>query len=307
VLAFTSTWAPAQTNAAPDTNAPAGDASYSSHVHEVPQPDQTGPAPGNDSSANVDPAKIAEYQQRFKHGLELEQKNQLKEARDVFDGILAEQPDAKGSLLEAGRVNFALGEPEKAEDYWHKLYEVVGVEQLERMHEQIPNFPDIPARLIEMNQSMKRDVRVAFLIHDFKALHDSGRVPEFSSEPLFVRERIHLGPDEVVVSQFFDYTQDPNTVWMAEEFDPTGQLIKRILLNYDVAATQALRAKDAKYANAQVFTWFGHVIKDQHVKEIDAYLQIFALPDYAKFRSAMLMILAEPPKPIYSAPVDVPL
>ena len=43
------------------------------------------------------------------------------------------------------------------------------------------------------------------------------------------------------------------------------------------------------------------------MKEIDAYLQIFALPDYQKFRSAMLVILANPPKPIYSAPVDAPL
>jgi hypothetical protein len=46
------------------------------------------------------------------------------------------------------------------------------------------------------------------------------------------------------------------------------------------------------------------VLKDGQVKEIDAYLQIFALPDYEKFRSAMFVILANPPKPIYTAPVD---
>jgi hypothetical protein len=46
------------------------------------------------------------------------------------------------------------------------------------------------------------------------------------------------------------------------------------------------------------------VIKDQQVKGINAYLQIFALPDYQKFRSAMFVILANPPKPIYSAPID---
>ena len=48
------------------------------------------------------------------------------------------------------------------------------------------------------------------------------------------------------------------------------------------------------------------MIKNGQVKEIDAYLQIFALPDYAKFRSAMFVILANPPKPIYSAPVESP-
>ena len=128
-----------------------------------------------------------------------------------------------------------------------------------------------------------------------------------STSPCFVRERIHLDGQDIVVSQFFDYTQDPNTVWMAEVFDPaSGQLKRRLLLNYDAETTRALRAKDAKYANTQVFTWFEHVIKEGQVKEIDAYLQIFALPDYAKFRSAMFALLTNPPKPIYSAPVDAP-
>jgi hypothetical protein len=118
-----------------------------------------------------------------------------------------------------------------------------------------------------------------------------------------VRERIHVEPQDIVISQFFDYTQDPNTVWMAEVYDLSGQLKRRLLLNYDADATRALRAKDAKYATTQVFTWFEHVIKDGQVTEIRAYLQIFALPDYQKFRSAMFVILANPPTPIYSAPV----
>jgi hypothetical protein len=150
-------------------------------------------------------------------------------------------------------------------------------------------------------------VKVALLLRDFRALHDSGKIPELTESPCFVRERIQVDQDEIVVSQFFDYTQDPNTVWMTEVFDSTGLLKRRLLLNYDVAATQALRAKDAKYANTQVFTWYEHVITNQRVTAINAYLQIFALPDYAKFRSAMLIILDNPPKPIYSAPVDVPL
>ncbi len=44
-------------------------------------------------------------------------------------------------------------------------------------------------------------------------------------------------------------------------------------------------------------------MKDGQVTTLNAYLQIFALPDYTKFRSAMLVILENPPKPIYSAPV----
>ena len=44
-------------------------------------------------------------------------------------------------------------------------------------------------------------------------------------------------------------------------------------------------------------------ITDGKVTGINAYLQIFALPDYQKFRSALLVILTNPPKPIYSSAV----
>ena len=213
----------------------------------------------------------------------------------MFDGILAEEPHAKGSLQEAGMISFRLNELTKADDYFEKL------------HALVPDYPAAIESLIQINQALKRDVKVELLLRQFRDLHDSGKVPAFTQSLYFVRERIHLDQEEIIISQFFDYTKDPHTVWMAELFGPDGQLKRRLLLNYDPAATQALQAKDAKYANTQIFTWLEHVIKDQKVKEIDAYLQIFALPDYQKFRSAMLILLATPPKPIYSAPVDAPV
>jgi tetratricopeptide (TPR) repeat protein len=286
MLALACGWAPAQTNSLstppPPTPVP--------HVIDVPQPEQSSAAAA--SGDNLDPAKVAEYQKRFEEGYALEQQGKLVEARTIYDGILAEEPKAKRSLLEAGKISFKLGELAKADAY------------LERLHELVPDFPEAIELLIQINQALKRDVKAELLIRDFGELRDSGKVPELSQSLCFVRERIHLDQQDIVVSQFFDYTQDPNTVWMAEVLDPGGQLKRRLLLNYDPDATRALGAKDAKYAGAQVFTWLEHVIKDGQVKEIDAYLQIFALPDYQKFRSAMFVILANPPKPIYSAPVD---
>ena len=276
---------PAQTNSSP-TPTP------KPHIIDVPQPEQPSATAAAASSDNLDPAKVAEYQQRFEKGYALEQQGKLAEARTIYDAIIAEEPKAKRSLLEAGKISFKLGDLARADDY------------LEKLHELAPDFPEAIELLIQINQALKRDVKVELLLRDFRELHDSGKAPEFSSSPCFVRERFRLDGLDIVVSQFFDYTQDPNTVWMAEVFDPAGQLKRRLLLNYDVETTKALRAKDAKYANTQVFTWFEHVIKDGKVTEIDAYLQIFALPDYQKFRSAMLIILANPPKPIYSAPVD---
>jgi hypothetical protein len=244
------------------------------------------------SAQTTDPAKIADFEKRFAQGKDLEQQGKLVEARAIFDGILAEEPDAKGSLREAGFISVRLNELPKANDYFEKL------------HALVPDYPAAIESLIQINQSLGRDVKVTLLLKEFRALHDSGKVPDFGKSLSFVRERIHSDQQEMIVSQFFDYTKDPNTVWMAEVFNATGELKQRILLNYDPDATQALRDKDPKYAGTEVFTWFGHVMKDQKVQKIDAYLQIFALPDYKKFRSAMLLILANPPKPIYSQAVD---
>ncbi len=254
----------------------------------MPQPGDTAAQPGD---AITDPAKIADFQKRFQQGNALEAAGKLAEARTVYEGILAEDPNARGSLFEAGRISLQLGDLAKASAYLAKL------------HELEPDFPPAIELLIQVNQALGRDVMVELLIHDFRELRDSGKVPKLQQSLCFVRERIPFHDDTIVVSQFFDYTSDPNTVWMGEVFDPTGKLKQRILLNYDNDATRALRAKDEKFGHTQVFTWFGHDIKDGQVTTINAYLQIFALPDYNKFRNALLVILANPPKPIYSAPV----
>jgi tetratricopeptide (TPR) repeat protein len=270
----------AETTNSPATNAP--------HIVEVPQPLQPAEAA---AAQNLTPDKVAEYQKRFQDGYALEQAGKLEDARKIFEGIIDEQPNARRSLLEVGRIDFQLGDFAKADAY------------LEKLHEIEPDFPEAIELLIQVNQQLGREVRVELLAHDFRELHDSGKIPELKQSLCFVRERIPFHDESIVVSQFFDYTVDPNTVWMGEVYDATGKLKQRILLNYDIDATRALHAKNESYEHTQVFTWFGHDITNGHVTTINAYLQIFALPDYNKFRSALLLILEKPPKPVYSAPV----
>jgi tetratricopeptide (TPR) repeat protein len=272
------------------THAQTTNAPPASHVVEVPQPLQPAEQAARAAEA-LDPAKVAEYQRRFNEGYTLEQAGKLAEARQIFDSIIADQPEARRSLLEAGRISIKLGELAKAEAY------------LEKLHEIEPDFPEAIELLIQVNQQLGRDVRVELLARDFTNLRASGRVPALQQSLCFVRERIPYHDETIVASQFFDPEAEPNTVYMGEVFDAKGTLQQRIMLNYDPDATRALQAKDARYAHTRVFTWFGHEIKDGKVTAIDAYLQIFALPDYGKFRSALLVILANPPKPIYSAPV----
>jgi tetratricopeptide (TPR) repeat protein len=263
------------------------------HIVPVEQPVQPIPQPvGTTASGDpMDPAKVAEYQRRFQEGYQLQQAGKLGDARTIYDNILAEQPQAKRSLLEAGRVSLMLGQPTKADEYLSKLHAIV------------PDFPEAIELLIQASQELKHDVKVELLLRDFRALHDSGKIPELTKTLCFVRERITDSKQTIVISQFFNYMESPNTVYMAEVFDLSGNIQRRILLNYDDDTTKALRAKDAKYQTTEVFTWFEHKMNAGKVTEIDAYLQVFALPDYNKFRSAMLVILADPPKPIYSAPV----
>jgi tetratricopeptide (TPR) repeat protein len=285
-----------QTDNPPMTNVPTAP---KPHIVPVEQPVQPSappapaPAPKGTTATGeaMDPAKVAEYQARFLEGYQLQQAGKLGDARTIYDGILAEQPQAKRSLLEAGRCSLLLGQYTKADDYLSKLHAIV------------PDFPEAIELLIQTNQALKHDVKVELLLRDFRTLHDSGKIPELTKSLCFVRERIADDKQVIAISQFFDYNQTPNTVYMAEVFDLYGNLQRRILLNYDDDTTKALRAKDAKFATTEVFTWFEHKMTAGKVTEIDAYLQVFALPDYNKFRSAMFVILANPPKPIYSAPV----
>jgi tetratricopeptide (TPR) repeat protein len=267
---------------------PTAPAAPAPHVVDVAQPTQPSDAAAPPS---MTADKVAKFQKRFQQGYALQQAGKLADARKIYDAILADQPDAKRSLLEAGRISFQLGDMARADTY------------LEKLHEIVPDFPEAIELLIQVNQALGRDVRVELLVRDFTDLHNSGKIPELQQSLCFVRERIPFHDDSIVVSQFFDYTTDPNTVWMGEVFDPAGKLKQRLLLNYDPDATKALRARDPKFAQTQIFTWFGHDVKDGQVTTINAYVQILALPDYNKFRSGMMVILEKPPKPIYSAPV----
>lgn len=241
------------------------------------------------SAETTDPAKIADFEKRFQQGKELEKEGKFTEARAVFDGILAEAPDAKGSLREAGLISVRLNDLPKANDYFEKL------------HALVPDYPLAIESLIQINQALKRDVKVELLLKEFRTLYDSGKVPN----PYFVRERIHLDQGlEIVFTQYFDYTAPPNTAWMAEVFDTNGERKRWLLFTYDPDATIALRAKDAKQANAEVFTLFEHILKDEKVTRVDAYQSYTFLPEYKKVRNTMLSILAHTPKPIYSQAVD---
>lgn len=258
-LAFTSGWAPAQT---------------------------ADPAPPQD------PAKVAALQKRFEDGYALQQQGKLAEARAVYDGIIADEPHAKRSLLEAGRVSLKLHEYDKADAY------------LSRLHAQVPDFPEAIEMLIQANQALKRDVKVELLVRDFHTLH-STTTTDFGQSPKFVRERIPMpNGEELEISEFFTYKDKPNTVWSGKLLAADGHMRRLFELIYDPEATKEIRAKDPKYQNAEEFLLIEDVLGGDQIVEVDAYYQMFSLPEYKKARNTMLAIAAGAVKPIYSQKID---
>jgi len=278
---------PATTNAAPKP-----------HIVDVPQPTQAGeiPAPVAPSGPPLNAAQIATYQKRCEDGYTLQQAGKLTEARAVYDGILAEQPDAKRSLLEAGRISLKLGtisptggDLAKADDYLSKL------------HALVPDFPEAIELLIQTNQALKRDIKVAMLIKQFQTLHTTTPVSGFAQSPKFVREQIHLdNGDTIVITQYFDYTKEPNYIWQAQELSPTGTVKRQLNLFYDPKAGKAIEEKDPKLTNAAQYILVEDVIADGQISRVDAYFQMFSLPEYKKVRNTMLAIIGGMYKPVYS-------
>jgi hypothetical protein len=248
-------------------------------------------SPSATTAGTTDPAKIAELQARFEHGSALEQQGKLTEALAVYDSIIAEAPDAKGSLLHAGKISIKLNNLLKADEYLTKL------------HALVPDFPEAFELLIQINQTLKRDIKVEHLIRDFRALHDSGKNSQLADH--FIREIIPVTADQnLIMTEFFDYLQKPNTKWRGQIINSDGNIKRQFELFYDPDATKEIRAKDPKYASAVEFLLVEEIIQDNEIKRVDAYYQVFALPEYKKVRNTMLAITANAIKPIQQ--IDAP-
>ena len=247
------------------------------------------PAP----TASLDPGKVAEYQHRFETGYALQKQGQLEQARTIYDGIIAEQPDAKRSLLEAGRISLELNQPQKADEY------------LEKLHVIVPDFPEAIELLIQANEALRRDIKAERLMREFRALRDSGKVPGFTDSLFFEREHIPLDAgNEVIISQFFDYTKPPYYALRAELYGANHQRQRVLLLKYDPEGTEMVRKKDPKLVHDNVFILAEPFYTGTRMTKINVYQELMSTPDYDKARTMLLLILNQTPKPIYSTPVN---
>jgi tetratricopeptide (TPR) repeat protein len=257
-------------------------------LHPAPTPE---PATA-ESTATMSPedARVAALQARFKQAQDVAAQGQLQQALQLFDGIIKDAPDAKGSLQAAGTICVQLGDYVRADGYFSKL------------HVLVPDYPPAIEALIQVNGALKHDVKVDIMIDQLRKLWEQGKLDP--KRPYFVREHIPFGTgSQIEITQYFDYHQTPNIAWTAEYIDPQGNLKRRLFVNYDPDVTAKMH-EDPKMANAEQFLVIDEIADaDGHPTRLDVYQQFLALPDYAKMRLILMEIFAHALKPIDSAPV----
>ncbi len=247
------------------------------------------------SAQTTDPAKVAALHEQFIQGLKLAEQAKPDEALAIFDGIIKQEPKAKGSLYYAGLLCIQLNQPEKAIDY------------LTRFHALDPDDYKHLVLLIQASQMLGRDLRVEEYRKALYAIRNSGKtIPGLTDDKAFPREKIFLdkGAGEIEINEFFDPKADPQIAWELMQRDDHGLMTRHLLLAYNKEATEALRKTDPKLAVAEVWLFGEIAIKDGKPVQYSLYRQEIALPAYSDFRKWALDAIKNPPKPITVQPMS---
>jgi tetratricopeptide (TPR) repeat protein len=262
-----------------------------STLHPAPTAEPTTTA----STTTISPedARVAALQARFKQAQAVEAQGQLQQALQLFQGIIKDAPDAKGSLLQAGIISEHFGDYAGADLYFSKL------------HALVPDYPEAIESLIQVNQALKHDAKVEIMMGQLRQLWAQRKLDP--KRPYFIREHIPFGTgSQIEIKEFFDYHQTPNIAWVAEYLDAQGNLKRRLLVNYDPEVTATMR-QDPKLANAEQFLVVDEITDAAgHPTRLDAYQQFLARPEYAKMRMILMEIFAHALKPIDSQAMPVP-
>lgn len=236
----------------------------------------------------TDQAKIAELQAKFKSGVELFNASKNDEALKVFEGILAEEPKARGSLFFSAFIQLHKGQYETAAGLIDRFLEL-----------EPKDFKGI-VLAIQANQALRRTAKVEALRKTLFELQNAGKITTVpgltDTHTMYIRERILLGDGRsIIVGEYFNYKSEPYVVYLAEQVDTTGKPVRRLVISY---------APDQKDATKESFALSEYVIVNGEVKQINIYRQEETRPDYETCRRWLLEAIKTPPKPIYSAPIS---
>jgi tetratricopeptide (TPR) repeat protein len=244
------------------------------------------------TAQTADPAKLADYQKRFRQGVELAGEGKPAEALKIFDSIIAEEPKARGSLFYAGFVSSQMGEYAKAADYLKKFRDL-----------EPKDFKGLILS-IQVSQALKRTAAVESLRRELYDVRKGTNTPGLSDAQMYVREKV-IGDKGTlsVISEFFDYQKEPYRLWQVEQLDTDGNVGRHLVLSYSPEDTKKLREKDPR---AEMFFLGEYVIREGKIAQVNIYRQEFAKPSYEQCRDWMLSALKTPPKPLAISPLAPP-
>jgi hypothetical protein len=240
----------------------------------------------------TDPTKIAELQRRFKEGQSLVAQNKPEEALKVFEGIIREEPKARGSLLLAGTICVDLQKFPNAEKY------------LDVFHELEPkDFRGIIFS-IQTAQALKKTAKAEALRKELYDLRSKGgTISGLTDKKLFIREKVPGEKDSIIIfSEFFNYKEEPYRLWQAEQISKEGAVMRHLVFFFNDEATKALRAKDPLAKDVDLFALGEYVLRNGEVTDVNLYQEEAGIsPSYSKCRDWMLAAIKNPPKPLISS------
>lgn len=242
--------------------------------------------------AEHSPEKIKEFQRRFQEGVTLVTSGKFAEGRKIFDGILAEEPNARGSLLWAGIASNNLFEFDKAQKY------------LERF---IAIQPDDPRGLMGMIiclQSSGKTEGIQKLIDRVKAMKANGEAAVILA-PMerFGRELIRLENGGILASEEYFHNDPSRPVFIFAELGADLHTTREFqLVRASELASDVIRKKDSKLKDANLYIFQEVPFKDDVPQAPKIYQVITEIPSYATLRTWVLDARKKPPTPLNIKP-----
>jgi tetratricopeptide (TPR) repeat protein len=219
----------------------------------------------------VDPAKIEDFKKRFAQAVQLEKAGQFKEARIICEGILAEEPKARGSLFLAGQICLGLEDFSQAAVY------------LERFRILEPKAPEGVILLLQTYQVLKMKEKVEALRKELYQLQ-ADRAPGIADMESFGREKMRVSVDSLaIILEFFDYRRAPYRLWELKQLTTGSKVPRDLAIIYEPGG------------ETENFKLVEYMIMPDGTYRQAEWIKKMPKPDYETAKARMLAVLQQAP------------
>lgn len=183
------------------------------------------------------PEKVRELKTRFQEGYAIFARDKdYKKALTIFEGIIAEAPEARGSLLFGGLSLNELGQYEKALSYF------------ERFKKLEPGDAAGVIGSIRAHQSLGNEEKAEALISELRKLKEHGKDRNLPFMRNFERERIPTGDGGFISALEYFELKEEKPVWAFVRFDKEMKPVERYeLVEGSERASAAIKGDQKAY------------------------------------------------------------